>query len=84
MKGIANPQLKAGRLQIRRNENGKNECRQSLAAFNYLQKICVRFASFTLRLHQSRSTKDGRIVVGQFGNANINAAVVNEAQMLLE
>ena len=51
---------------------------------SYSRKICVRFASFTLRLHQSCSTKDGRVVVGQFGNANINAAVVNEAQMLLE
>ena len=44
MKGIANPQLKAGGLQIRRNGNGKNECRQSLAAFiiftKDFRKIC--------------------------------------------
>ena len=49
MKGIANPQLKAGGLQIRRNENGKNECRQSLAAFIIFTKdlcqICFLYTT---------------------------------------
>ena len=35
-------------------------------------------------LHQCCSAKDGSIVIGQLGNANVNAAVVNEAQMLLK
>ena len=50
-----------------------NECAGIL---QYCQEVFEGLKAYT--------TKDGRIVVGQFGNANINAAVVNEAQMLLE
>ena len=80
--GIANPQLKADGLQIRRNENGKNECRQCWRHSLYSQKIYVRFISSSL--HQSRSTKDGGVIIRQFGNADLHAALEDEAEMLLK
>ena len=43
-----------------------------------------RFVSFSLRLHQRRSAKDGCIVVGQLGDANVHAALEDEAEVLLK